>query len=575
MARVLRDMGHEQAAEAAREAGEWARTALRQAGRLGYDADQAEAAAGHAALALLETGRYEEGIELLRSARGTGADRNEAWAQAARLLAPDRPDSAAELLDELEQQAEELADEDPTEGYAEAAAVQLWQTVASAAPDRADRLHGRILEHAREVWDRAPSLENAAVVAAAASLVAQARPTEAERLVGEACRHVESVLRAGAGPLSPADAFHIEFGFRHTLALLSQALTDIGAPPEAMDRLLERAERVLPAEPEDPLGQLGDRYEDEAVTEGGRLADDAFRLADRDADREAERRLEEALALLPTAGPGTGRSPVWIPDLAAALVRTGAAADAESLLEVLNTPAEQVRAHAAMASAYADSHLPAEARGHAQKASRAASSTAAPDGIWAYAAQALACAGEVESASNLIRQHGQPTDGSRRAAWRKTDRSARIAVAAELATLSPRMSGELLLPLLKRLHVARNVIRSQGLLTALAELLPAAAHLPPEQQLLLDEVRGEALTQVTRSGLQRQPEEVLVHAFLRIDAGEDPGRQLDWLRRDMTSRGSEHFPTAALALLHAALGDTATAERVARCPPPRSTVLRR
>ncbi|THA33746.1 hypothetical protein E6W17_30755 [Streptomyces sp. A1547] len=567
VARVLLDMGHERATEAAREAGEWARTALREAGRHGYAADEAEEAAGQAAIALLETGLYDDGLALLRSTRGTGTARIEAWAQAARLLAPDRSDAAAELLDGLEEQAEELTGEDPTGGYAAAAAVQLWGSVAYAAPDRADRLYGRALEHAREVWNGAPSLENTAVLASAASLVAQARPTEAERLVEAACQHVESVLLAGAGRLSPADAFHVEFGFRHALALLSQALTDVGAPPERAALLLELARRAIPPELEDRPGQFGGWDEDEAVTEAGRLADEAFRLADRGSDGEAERYLEEALALLPTAGPGTGRrSPVWLPDLAAALVRTGAAADAESLLELGHSPAEQVRAHAAMALAYADSSLLAEAREHAQTASRAAASATAPSGTWAYAAQALACAGEAESALDLIRQHGQPADVSQRPAWRKADRFVRIAVAAELAMLHPSLAGELLLPLLKRLQAARNAIRSHGLLTGLAELLPAATHLPPEQQLLLDELRGEALAQVTRSGPQRQPEDVLVHAFLRIGDGEDPGRQLDWLRRDMTNRGSEHFPTAALAVLHAALGDTDTAERVAALP---------
>ncbi|MEU5811463.1 hypothetical protein [Streptomyces sp. NPDC047718] len=566
VSRVLRAMGHERATDAAQEAGEWARRALREASHHGYAADQAEAAAAQAALALLETGRYEDGLELLRSTRGMGATRNEAWAQAIRLLAPDRSDVAEELLDELEEQAEKLASEDPSEGYAAAAPVQLWETAASAAPDRADRLHERVLEHAREVWDGAPSLENAAVVATAASLVVQARPAEAEQLVDTACRHVQSVLLAGTDQLLPADAFHVEFGFRHTLALLSQALTAVGEPPERADFLLELAERVLPAEPEDRLGQLCDQDEDETITEAGRLADEAFRLADRGAAPDAERHLEQALALLPTAGPGASRSPAWLPDLAAALVRTGVAADAESLLELVHAPTEQTRAHAAMALAYADSSLPAEAREHAQKASRAAASATAPSGTWAYAAQALACAGEAESALDLIQQHGQPADASQRSAWRKTDRCVRIAVATELATLHPHTSGELLLPLLKRLHAARKVIRSGGLLTGLAELLPAATHLPmPDQQLLLDEVRA-ALTQITRSGLQKQPEDVLVHAFLRIGDGEDPSRQLDWLRRDMTNRGPEHFPTAALAVLHAALGDTETAERVAALP---------
>ncbi|MFF4010694.1 hypothetical protein [Streptomyces sp. NPDC001717] len=571
VAHVLHAMGHEQAADAAVDAGNWARTALERAGHIGHAADDAEAAVGQAALALLETGKHDEdALELLRSTHGTSSARNEACAEAARLLLSHDPESAAELLDGLEEQAEELAAGDPAEGHAAAAAVRLWQTVAAVAPERGDRLHDRVLEHAQEVWAEAPTLESVSVLAAAASFVAEARSAEAEQLAGAACRYVEVVLLEGAHPLLPPDALHIEFGFHNTLAMLCQALTDVGAAQETVDRFLERTEQVLPAEPGDRLEQPADWDEGEdsdAVTEAERLAEEAFRLADRGADGDAERVLEEALTLLPTTGPGTGRSPVWLPDLAAALIRTGAAAEAERLLAVAHSSADLVRVHAAMAMAYADSGLEADASRHAQTASRTAASTTAPDWAWSYAAQALARAGEVESAMDLIRQDRQPTGAGRRAAWRKTDSSARIAVAAELAILFPAKAGELLLPLLIRLNAARNAIRSQGLLTRVAELFPAATHLAPEQKQLVDEVRDEALAQFERSAPHTwQPEDVLVYAFLRIGAGEDARTQLDWLSRDMANRGSQHFPTAALAVLHAALGDTDTAERVANLP---------
>ncbi|MFD8955275.1 hypothetical protein ACFV0B_41215 [Streptomyces xanthophaeus] len=568
VARVLGDIEHEQAAESARDAGEWARTALGEAGRLGYATDEAEAAAGQAALALLATGQEPDGLDLLRSTRGSGSARNEAWAEAARLLAPHSPGSAAELLEELEEQAEDLAAEEPGEGSAAAAAVQLWETVATADADRADRLHDRALEHARAVWDTAPVLENVSVLAAAASFVARARPQQAESLVGVACQHIESmVLGDDAPPLSPADAFHVEFGFRHTLARLAQALADIGASTETVEDLLARAEGVLPAESEHWPSQL----DEDGISEAEGLADEAFRLADNGDVGEAERCLEAALSLLPTAGPGTGRAPVWLPDLAGALVRTGAAADAEALLDLFQSPADRTRAHAAVALAYADSGLFAEARGHAQQAARAATTGSAPDGSWAFVAQALAGAGEAESALELIEQQRPPVDRSRRAQWRKTDRSARIAVATELAARRPRTSADLLLPLAKEVHALRRSSRSQGLLSRFAELLPAAVDAYSQQELLLDEVKEEALVRMARGGpLTWSPEEALVCALLRIGAGDDPGTQLDWLERDMANRGSGHFPAPALAVLHAARGDIASAERVAaQCPNPR------
>ncbi|MFJ8863910.1 hypothetical protein ACIRD8_36610 [Streptomyces sp. NPDC102451] len=582
VARVLQAMGDRQAAATAREAEEWARAALRETDRLGHAADEADAAAAQAALALLETamapgkdrdlrGQYADGLALLRSTRGTSTARNEAWALAAGLLEPDHPGHAAELLDELEEQAETLAGEDPAEGPTAAAAVQLWQTVASAAPDRTDRLHDRVVTYATEVWRDAPTLENLSVVATAASLVAQSRPAQAEQLVAAACRHLEHVLHTDAGRLPPADAFHLEFGFRHTLAVLSQALADLGTSPETTARMLELGQRLLPREPADQPGQLApDEDEDQAFTEATGFADQAFRLAGQGAVNEAEHHLEQALALLPAAGSGTGRGPVWLPDLAGALIRTGATSSLEPLLDLVQHPDDRVRMHAAMALAYTDSPdslRPTAARDHAQEAARAAASPAASDTSWPYAAQALACAGEVESSLDLIVQHERPDGAGRRAGWRKADQAARIAVATELATRAPEAAGELILPLLKRLDAARHAIRSQGLLPSLVELLPATAHLSPEQQSMFDSVMETAREQVTRSSPQSwHHESVLVLAFLRLGAGEEPGRQLDWLAGEMANRGTGHFPTAALAVLHAALCDTTAAQRVAALP---------
>lgn len=561
LAEALQSVDNEQAATNAREAGKWARAALRETDRLGYVADEAEGVAAQAALALLKTARnsdfqdqYEDGLALLRCTRGTGTARNEAWVRAAVLTAHEHPQDAAELLDELEGQAEVLADEEYAEGVA--VAVQLWQAVASAGPDRADRLHDLALEHVTGRWQDAPTLENVSMVASAASFLAQSRSAQAAQLVAEACRYVEHVMHPDAGPLSPADALHVAFGFQHTLAALSQALTDVGAPPATATRVLELGGEARPSEPAED--------EDQAVTEAVALADQAFHLAVHGAVDDAEHHLEQALALLPTAaGPGRDRGPAWLPDLAGALVRTGAAGDPDSLLRLTPRPADQVRVHTAMALAYADCSQPAAARHHAREAARAAAS----DRSWPYAAQALACAGEAEAALGLIEQRRQPEGPGGRAARRKADRVVRIAVAAELAPLAPEAAGELVRPLLERLEAARKAIRSQGLLTSLAELLPATTRLPAGQQQLFHTALAQARAQAVRSNpYSWSPEDVLAEAFLRIGDGEVPSRQLDWLARDMANRGTRHFPTAALAVLHAALHDNSTAQRVAMLP---------
>ncbi|WP_217246965.1 hypothetical protein [Streptomyces sp. AC602_WCS936] len=562
VAHVLAAIGNKQAAHTARDAAHWARTALTATGSRDYATDEAEAAAGQAALALLAAEQERDGLALLRSTRGSSTARNEAYAEAARMLPSRRP----ELLDELEEQAETLAAEALEGDGTGAVALELWATVAAADDTRVNRLYDRVLQHAHAVWEAAPTLANVAVLAATASFLSQARPQEATDLVGTAHRHIASTV-LGDDPLTAADAFHLEFDFRHTLAALARAHDDVGAVGEEFDDVLARVEALLPSERTFP-----DASDDNDASEGERLADEAFRLADQGDDSEAERCLEQALVFLPSTGTATGHAPVWLPDLAGALVRAEAAGDLEALLELAQSPADRTRAHAAVALAYADTGQSAQAREHAREAALGAALRSAPNTHWPFAAQALAAVGDAEAALALIEQQRPPADRSRRAEWRKTDRSARVAVAAELGPSHPQMSTDLLLPLLEQLHAGRTSPRSQGLLVRLAELLPATTpHSLGRSQELTSEVKAEALDRMTRGGPPTwQPEEVLVHALLRLGDGHDPGRQLNWLELDMKHRGAAHSPVAALAVLHAARGDAEAAESVAgRIPDPR------
>ncbi|MFE4634856.1 hypothetical protein ACFRJ1_15975 [Streptomyces sp. NPDC056773] len=582
VAHVLAEMGHKEAADTAREAGEWARTALREAGSSGYEGDEvvagAEAAAGRAALALMATDQVAAGLELLRAIRGSSTARYGAWAEAAVFLEPDHPESAAELLDALEDEAADLAEdpgEDPEDGSA-AVAVQIWQTVTTADPDRTDRLQERILEHAHAVWDAAPTLESVSVLAGAASALAQDRPEEAMSLASLAHRHVVALLLSGTGPpLSPADAFHLEFGFRHTLARLATALTDIGMPEDQVGRrLLEPLEQLLPGGPAGWSEELGDVDVDADVDEGGvdpeaeRLAEEAFGLAVLGKDRDARSRLNAALALLPAAGPGTGLAPRWLPSLAAAVVRADAADDTEPLLAPWQDPADRARAYAAMAMAYADLDRLDDARRSAHRAAQAAGGST-PDSTWAHVAQALACAGEGEAAEALLGHQTAPTDRSKKAEWKRAIRLARIAVAAGLAERDRERADRLLFPLVEDLHTSRDAPQGMSkLLVGLAAILPAVTGTGADDEhpyaALLQEVQDIGLDYADRKDPNTwQPETVLVHALLRIGAGEDPSRQLDWLTRHLANRGPEHFPTAALAVVHAAYGDAEAARRVA------------
>lgn len=566
LARALHARGDEEAAATARAAVRWADTARREAGRFASAVDEAEAAAARAAVALLETALapdrgddLREALALLRATRGMGSARYEAWALAASLLAPEHPDEAATLLDGLEEEAEELEARGDSAG-----AVQVWEAVVASDPARAARLHDRVLAHVTEVWENGPTLEKVGVVAVAASLVARSRPEPAARLVDAARQYLEGVLGGDGRGLSAADAFHVEFGFRDTLEAFCRALDEAGAPPEAVNRVRELGLRVVPVEAEEEVLDP-DPFEDRSFVEAGRVADQALALADRGSEDEAEQRLEQALALLPAGGTGEGLSPVWVAELAGALVRTDALEAAGEMLRTVRRPADQVRVNAALALACADGGQPDAARGYAQEAERGA---AGADTDWAHAAQALAGVGDVEGAVDLLTRLGQQPDrAGTRAAWRKTDQAVRIAVAAELAAFSPEAAGEVLLPVLKRLDAARKAVRSQALLTSVVELVPAATRLPSPARELFDDLMEEARTRAARSGPRSwRPEDVLVVAFLRLGAGDLPGRQVDWLRQELRNRGAEHFPTAALAVLHAALGDLAAAEAVAGLP---------
>ncbi|MFJ9343753.1 hypothetical protein ACIRP0_31400 [Streptomyces sp. NPDC101733] len=151
-----------------------------------------------------------------------------------------------------------------------------------------------------------------------------------------------------------------------------------------------------------------------------------------------------------------------------------------------------------------------------------------------------------------------------KAAWRTANRRARIAVAEGLAPHDLQTAGELLLPLLDEVHASRRSPRgASALLARFAELMPVEAVIGYVDERRFQELREAGIVQADTGGSETwQPESVLVHALLRIGAGEDPGRQVDWLTRDLGNRSPEHFPTAALAVVHAARGDIEAAGRV-------------
>ncbi|MFI8105431.1 NACHT domain-containing protein [Streptomyces sp. NPDC086023] len=576
VARVLASIGHEQARETALEATEWARRAYDQARPIEGDGDDAESVAAPAAVALIATGQPEVGLRLLRSTRGPHTKRYEAWAEAARVLAPDDPEEASALLDELEEEAGDFADgHESGTPHAHAVAFQIWGTVAAACPERAERLRDRIRDHARAVWAASPTLANIGVLSSAASTLADPRPDEAAALAREAEQHVRTMFRHPES-LPARDRAHLVFGAQLTLRALAQALIDTGSPLDEVRRLLDSVPEEFRV---DRTGLLGSEIAalaravlshaespESPDSPAERLADEAFRLAESGSDHEARQLLDEAMRLLPGSSPAR-RARLWAPALAGALVRLDRHTAAQALAEASPKAGDRCRAHAAMSLAYTDSGSERQATEQAQ-ASATAAYEALDDGdalsynAWAFAAQALACAGEGDAALELVEQSSS-ADRARRVEWSTKQRRARIAVADALVRRDPVEGARLVDE--ERAYLLRTSAtpRRAGLLAGLAALMPAAARAERPCRERFDQAVQASFAYTQGNPETWDEEAVLVHALLRTGAGEDADGLLDWLEQTMRRRRPEHFPTAGLALLHVVRGDVDRARHVA------------
>ncbi|MFI2077641.1 NACHT domain-containing protein [Streptomyces triculaminicus] len=581
MARVLADIDHEQAQETAREAAAWAHTAQSQALPFSGDDDEAEAIAAWAATALIATQQEEAGLQLIRSTRGLSTGRYEAWVEAAALLLPHHPVLASQLFDEMEDEAEDLA-YDSDSPADPSVSIQIWALLAAACPDRAQRIYDRIFSYARTVWAASPTLQNIGVLATAASALTIEQQEEAIALAELARKYVELAF-ISVGAVSVVDDSHLDFSFQVALARLVQALADTGFPREHTWLLLDMvAEQcgagfsghdvtaparatMARAEGGDDDGGSGSGDAQQALAE--KLGNEAFQLAELGRHHEAKALLDKALVLLPHAGAVTRPALPWLPSFAGALVRIGQPADAETLATELNRRDDQARAFAAISLAYADSGGDAEAHKYAHEAARAAravlNTEADTAGVWAFAAQALACAGEGDAAMELIAQ-AEPSDRARKAMWRRVAQRARIAIAAEIAAHDPTVAVRLVDEERERLLAgASRPCGLERLLADLAELLPAAvASGEPCKERLHFALQG-ALEYMAEPPQAWKAETVLVHALLRLGTGNDATLQLNWLRRDIQTHHPVASTATGLAVVHAMLRDTDEAWRIA------------
>ncbi|MFI5642063.1 hypothetical protein ACIA8H_32220 [Streptomyces goshikiensis] len=578
VARVLSGIGHKQAKETAREAAAWANTARRQAPLLTAGDEEAEAVVAQAALALIASGQEEDGVALLRGTRGSNTERYEAWAQAAVILAPDRPAGATDLLDELEHQAEELA-ERAAEDLAEdpATPIQLWALLAAAAPDRRERLHDRMRDHARDRWAESHNLRDLDVLSIAAFALAGSRPEEAVALAGVARQRIEAACQNPAS-LSVEDRAHIECGFRLTLVRLVRALTGTGVSSEQARQLLEGVPEAFREGHDRPdfadtvmthaeiveSVEEADDSEDPVVAQAQRLAREAVGLAERDREAEARQCVDQALTLLPETNASAGHALPWLPSLAGALARSGHPGDAEVLARALTGPGNRARALAEASMASAESGRVADARRLAQEAARAA--VEGPDaggGAWAVAAQALALVGEGGAADDLI-DRSEPAERARKTLWRQEAGRVRVVVAAGLAAHDPAAAARTVDAARARLEATKKLPgRSARLLADLGELAATAPKTDEACRARLRQAIAGARAEAPAVPHEWQAATVLVDAVLRIGDGEDVASWLNWLERESRVGRTGQFPMAGLAVLYALLGETDEAERTA------------
>ncbi|MFH8892878.1 hypothetical protein [Streptomyces sp. NPDC017949] len=593
------DRARNAAQDAARESVRWATTARRQTPAWGAGDDEVEAAVARAAVALIETGQEEAGPELLRRTRGLSAASCEAWTEAAALLSKHRPSLASEVLDELEEDVEALAEHaDSSDLDDPAALVQLRMALALADPGRAERLHHHILEHARTVGAaRSQTLSDLDVLSLAASALAAVRPDDARALADLAVQRIEGACRKPSS-LSAPDRAHVEFGFRLTLVRLAQALLDTGTSPEEVRALLEGVPEELRGTYEEQ-GRRPDRDgadfadsivarvahfghdpgddEGDVAAEPGRLARVAVALAAQGREQEARQHLDEALALLSETDAEAEAALPWLPAFAGTLLRNGAIKDAEALAAALSGPGNRARALSAMAVAHADAGHEAGARRLAHEAACEAvraGREAAEDEAWAVAAQALAHACEGDAALDLI-DTTKPTERARRNVWRRDAARARVAVAEGMAAHDPSAAGAIVDEVREGYEATSNLPRRLAeLLGELGALLVASSRGDEACRERLSESVSCARAYAYEAQEEWVPRTVLVDAVLRVGEGQDADVQMEWLARQRRIGHQEQFPAAGLGVLHALLGDADAAWRaVARTVEPRRRAI--
>ncbi|MGI5340853.1 hypothetical protein ACQEVS_27360 [Streptomyces sp. CA-181903] len=323
------------AAELAREAARLAERARYQdALRAPAEELDVEGVIPEAAALLADVGQPDEAIQLLDTIDVSLPGHFAAAAEAASRLLGSHPEFAAELLDEVTDEADHLAFAGEEQ---QAVAVEMWIAVALADPARAEPLHRRVTELALALDVETVGPVAVDCAALAASALAQAGSDEAQGLADAAHDGMRTLLTG------PADDRAGE-----TLPRVVRSLLDVDGSPDRARRLLDEA----PEEVTTRARIVLDGQPDEA-NEMDRLLAEIRHHADRGAGPEAR----DCLArIFKWSREGSGETAIdWLPSLAEALVRDGDQGSAEVHALAAGEPDSAVRVriltHAALAHA--------------------------------------------------------------------------------------------------------------------------------------------------------------------------------------------------------------------------------
>ncbi|MGW6770534.1 hypothetical protein ACWGBX_08975 [Streptomyces sp. NPDC055037] len=313
----------EQAVLLAREAAVWAGESERQPGSTSPVSEwDTLSIVPRTVVVLAEVGLTDEAIQLLRSVDICRSENIEPVARAAELLREADRVFSDQVLDELLLEAEsqaESAEGDPV------LAVEIWASVAAHDPGRSERILPRMKEFSEGIAADSPGLAAVDCCAVTASALAKAVGEDIRTETWNQARELAETARSVA--LRAQDTAWAD-ELSDSLALLVQALLDLGELPAGIRSVLAGFPAEIAARAASLLDDSGTAYGEEA----GGVEEEAslLRRVQRSSDLDDGPQLRNHLDQYMKAVAARETRVAWLPFLSEAL--TSADGDAGSAL---------------------------------------------------------------------------------------------------------------------------------------------------------------------------------------------------------------------------------------------------